>query len=374
MKLSRAAKIGIFSILFSWIAQPSQATHLFRNSASNLNTGTIPDARVNCASVTCQGDLSNGLRFPDNSIQITAAGSSQWGTSGSDIRNINTGNVGVGTSGPSAKLDIRGSFISSGTTNLAAVLGNGNVGIGTLTNGSSLLDVFGGSITVRGNNAGINIVGGNLTVGTTSLIATVGGNVGIGTSNPSGSLEIQVPAGTSSNPILIISSGSTKLVEITPTSITLNIPLFTTQLSTVNEIWLFGHNGYGSGSTAIKRFSTLVRSTGTAMSYAGDNSVLGTTITINRPGLYAITYCEDSASGVVNFGVSVNSLELTTPLQSIGLGTRVLVAQTAGTNIPTCVSGTIPLFPGDIVRPHDDPTSAGTQSSGNYFRIVKVAP
>jgi len=48
---------------------------------------------------------SAGIKFSDNSVQTTAASGSQWTTSGSNIY-YNSGDVGVGTSGMSAVLDV----------------------------------------------------------------------------------------------------------------------------------------------------------------------------------------------------------------------------------------------------------------------------
>jgi len=51
---------------------------------------------------------SGGFKFPDGSVQLAAAGASPWAVSGSNISNTNTGNVGIGTSSPTQKLEANG--------------------------------------------------------------------------------------------------------------------------------------------------------------------------------------------------------------------------------------------------------------------------
>jgi len=51
-----------------------------------------------------------------------AGGNSQWTTSGNNIYNSNSGNVGIGTAAPSYKLDVEGSFIAEQTGTLSSNL------------------------------------------------------------------------------------------------------------------------------------------------------------------------------------------------------------------------------------------------------------
>jgi hypothetical protein len=98
----------------------------------------------------------------------------------------NYGNVGIGTTSPSGKLDIHGAGTTTGVNTQwsdltgaakVTILDNGNVGIGT-TSPSALLDVN-GSTWLRGVAGGIS-----------GLYVNSGGNVGIGTTSPAHTLDV----------------------------------------------------------------------------------------------------------------------------------------------------------------------------------------
>jgi len=79
---------------------------------------------------------TGGFKFPDQTIQTTAAGGgSQWTTNGSDIY-YNTGNVGIGESVPQEKLHVAGNLrlgtnpsITWGANNLDLKSSGGSIGV-----------------------------------------------------------------------------------------------------------------------------------------------------------------------------------------------------------------------------------------------------
>ncbi len=106
-----------------------------------------------------------------------------------------TGNVGIGTTSPTAKLDIAGSASSSGTL---AFRGTTDPKIDIL-NGENF-----GIRTSVGGDAGL----------TERLTVLNNGNVGVGTTNPGAKLSIKIPD-TSTAPLLIESNDGTDILRLT---------------------------------------------------------------------------------------------------------------------------------------------------------------
>lgn len=147
------------------------------------------------------------------------------------------------------------------------------------------------------------------------------------------------------------------------------------QTSNRSEIVLRDGNGYGAVNTAIRRFSVVETNTGNAMTYT-DSANDGTSITINEDGIYCIYRQDGVSSGGVAQGLSKNSAQLTTNIQSITqancLGFQVA---NAGTGVHAVCSPTVILRNGDIIRPHDEASGNAYSGTSNdvIFRIVKVA-
>ena len=137
-----------------------------------------------------------------------------------------------------------------------------------------------------------------------------------------------------------------------------------------HEIAIHTGNGYGSTNTVIRRFTTTLTSTGTAITYA-DSATLGAALTINETGLYAIYYSDVAPSGVIQPGASVNSAQLTTSISLINVANRLTLSASLGTGQAASMSRVVRLTAGDVVRPHTNGT-AGATTEVVFFAIRKV--
>ena len=131
-------------------------------------------------------------------------------------------------------------------------------------------------------------------------------------------------------------------------------------------------NGHGSTNTRIRRFTTTLVSTGTAITYA-DSATLGATFTINEAGLYEVYYADISSAGATSIGVTLNSAELTTNVQSTAIASRVAVGLSgpSATEPGTPLTRTVRLAAADVIRAHTNSNPNGTTSLV-YFSIRKT--
>jgi len=128
-------------------------------------------------------------------------------------------------------------------------------------------------------------------------------------------------------------------------------------------------NGFGSTNTVIRRFTNVVTNLGADITYA-DSATLGSSFVINTSGVYAISY-SDSFAGGSDMGLSLNSNQLSTGINSITVADRLAHSQTANASTIMLVSWTGYLIVGSIIRPHDDTNGTGSRLS--LFTISRVS-
>lgn len=139
-----------------------------------------------------------------------------------------------------------------------------------------------------------------------------------------------------------------------------------------HAVWVHSGNGHGSTNTKIRRFTTTQSSAGTAITYA-DSAANGASFTINTPGVYAITYADGYTAASQNFGVSLNSSELTTNVVSITAASRLGMTTNSVANLSVALTVIARLTTNDVIRAHDGGSNNFTGAAESYFQIRKIA-
>lgn len=129
-------------------------------------------------------------------------------------------------------------------------------------------------------------------------------------------------------------------------------------------------NGYGSTNNKIRRFSSLIEKTGSAVTYL-DTAADGASFLIEQRGIYHISY-SDIFSGAEHFGISKNSTELTTEIFNIADNDRLnsSITETSGRGDAIAWSGQ--LEKGDIIRAHTGGTGDSANPERAQFTITKT--
>jgi hypothetical protein len=131
--------------------------------------------------------------------------------------------------------------------------------------------------------------------------------------------------------------------------------------------------GVGGTDTKIPYFSTTVTDIGTAITTTTNDSTNGLQLTINEAGVYTASYCH-VANVAMNFGMSLNSSQLTTDVDSITAADRIAMGQSAGADAPEFVGWTGVLREGDVIRPHvGGGFGVAAASVRGQFTLTKVS-
>jgi hypothetical protein len=139
-----------------------------------------------------------------------------------------------------------------------------------------------------------------------------------------------------------------------------------------HEIFITGGSGHGSTDTRIRRLTTTVTNAGSCITYA-DSATLGATFTIATgcTGIYTITYADRRAGAVTPLGISKNSSQRSTNVDSITNADRLCYFEQTADYMGICTATTY-LTAGDVIRPHDHGTNDSTANFYVYFRITRV--
>jgi len=142
--------------------------------------------------------------------------------------------------------------------------------------------------------------------------------------------------------------------------------------ATSNSVLVNTANGYGSTNTYIRRLTNTVVNTGSDITYA-DSAANGASFTINTSGVYSISYNDQFNTASAFLGISLNSTQLTTAIGSINVADILCAARASDTNQPTCVSATVYIAAGGVVRPHTSGHATGAQTTLCQFSISRVS-
>jgi len=202
----------------------------------------------------------------------------------------------------------------------------------------------------------------SLAVGPTTIAQAVPSGFGVTISANAGqasNYNVTLPTALPVNSSYLQSDPSGNLSFVSPASL--------------GRAWL--NTGAGSASTnlAIAVFSVIQESVGSDITVVANDNINGSSFTINTAGVYSISH-----SNVFNtagpMGISLNSTELSTSIESIMAANRLAGTFTHANNNAGQVSYTTYLNPGDVIRPHCYPAfTNGSNFQEAIFQIQRVA-
>lgn len=357
--------------------------HVYRAPASTgslivASTGGVKVFEVTGTSVT----VGTKLVFPDGTIMLSAGGASLWSTSGNDITNSNSGNVGVATAAPLSRL-----HVSSGS-------GSGGSILRVSTGGTTVFDVSGASVVVGtklvfpDGSVQVTAAGASAwTINGNDTYETGTGDVLVGTQTAGTKLRVTQVAGTT-KPGLLVSTGTTKLLEVAGASITAGVPIYYPDGSQQyrgqirSMLYISSVVNYGTVDTKVLFLSSSnsngpVISSGTDITFTSGTVAAGSTITFNTSGLYNISY-QISHNAAIWFGLVINNgVQPTTNWQSMTAGTKFcggLGTQEAANDFTDAFSCTLFIAAGTNMRFQGQGANLNglSTAAGNFISIVKV--
>lgn len=233
-----------------------------------------------------------------------------------------------------------------------------NVATTATTTNASFFPLFVASAT--NSNQACSLKSTGFTFNPSTNVLTVGTVVGALTGTASGNTTY-----TANNHGVVLSGSGNTMTVIAPVASTSKVltsggtgadPTWA-DVSTFSNSQVISTSttGFGSTNTKIRTFGT-PSVTGTDITYA-TSATNGDTFTVNTAGVYAISYSEEGSTGTPAFGLSVNSVNLTTDIQSIPTNERRTICAVGSGNDRKSTSWCGILAANDIIRAHTNNTA-----------------
>jgi len=327
----------LFTATTAWIGTLNLTNPLsIANGGTATSTGGVTNGveyyngtnLTNGSALTWNGSLLN-VTGNASTTQISSTGNAYFATSG--------GNVGIGTTGPAAKLDVNGSLRSSGYT--APTSGAGVAMYYSSGDGYVTSYDWSGSAYQR-----LNFYGSAITFNTTggeALRMTSTGNIGVGTSTPTTKLEVE---GTASTSALVISTLTGVLIGNGTSAVTAasTLPIAsggTNAGSFTQSGGILAYDGTRevnfSGYTLTSSLLTATNASTTALT-AGTYFAIPTSATCGGGGVGA--FCFDTTNNQIQVATSTNAFpEAFDP--------RIRLTLSYSTTTAWAASSTLPAFP-----------------------------
>ena len=148
--------------------------HFLNNGATVLRVGLAGPTALQIPAGAGAGRVLTSDASGNASWQPLPPSATVWAVSGANIYNTNTGNVGIGTTTPTAKLDVRGGMLVDSSS------GSLRIGYPSSANQWHFNTIGGGANLQLWENA----------AGAIRMYFAAGGNIGIGTTAPAARLDI----------------------------------------------------------------------------------------------------------------------------------------------------------------------------------------
>ena len=118
-------------------------------------------------------------------------------------------------------------------------------------------------------------------------------------------------------------------------------------------------NGYGSTNTVIQKFTTEVDASDDVVVTVVNSATLGFYITANMPCKLTVNFGGNYTSSAWT-GISKNNSQLTTTITAITATDRLAVGRNSAANFSEQISWTGVLATNDVIRPHTDAATDGS--------------